>query len=85
MRFTERIKALENETKSYKEDLNTLLMRIDETEKENYEIRSMNDMNLAEEKQKLLKEVEDIKKREENLERELSHKLEKEFYRIQHE
>jgi hypothetical protein len=30
----------------------------------------------------LLKEVEEIKKREENLERELSHKLEKEFYRI---
>jgi hypothetical protein len=50
MRFTERIKALENENKSYKDDLNTLLMRIDETEKENYEMRNMNEIKLAEEK-----------------------------------
>lgn len=50
MRFTERMKSLENENKSYKDDLNTLLLRIDETEKETYEMRSMNEMKLAEEK-----------------------------------
>lgn len=38
---------------------------------------------MTEEKQRLLVEVEEIRKREETLEQELSHKLEKELFRMQ--
>jgi hypothetical protein len=61
------------------------MSRVEEIERENTELRTNGDAILDREKKLLLEEVEEIRKREENLERELSEKLEQEILRMQTE
>lgn len=51
-------------------------------DKENFELKTKGEQKLIEEKMKLLVEVEEIRKREENLEIELTKKLEREIFKI---
>jgi hypothetical protein len=61
------------------------MTRVEEIERENTELRTNGDAILDRENKLLLEEVEEIRKREENLERELSEKLEQEILRMQTE
>ena len=53
------------------DDLQSLLSRIEECERENTEMRIAGDSKIDEEKRKLLLEVEEIRQREEKLEQEI--------------
>lgn len=61
------------------------MSRLEESEKENTELRLKGDKKIEEEKMKLLKEVEEIRTREEMLEKEIQLKLEEEILRMQQE
>jgi hypothetical protein len=58
---------------------------VDECERENTELRLDGEQKLDEEKMKLLQEVEEIRKREELMEREIQDKIEGEILRMHHE
>ena len=58
---------------------------MDECERENTELRLDGEQKLDEEKMKLLQEVEEIRKREELMEREIQDKIEGEILRMHHE
>ena len=82
LRMKEQIKSYDTKLKSYNDDIQTLLSRIEDVENENKALRTHQDQKLSEEKKKLLHEVEEIRKREEKLENELAVKLEQELYRM---
>ena len=62
-----------------------MISRVDECERENTELRLDGEQKLDEEKMKLLQEVEEIRKREELMEREIQDKIEGEILRMHHE
>ena len=75
-RLLERVKFLEKEKIHMQDDLDSMISRLAEVERENTEFRINADKFLAEEKRTLLNEVEEIRRREETLEADLSDKLE---------
>ena len=68
-----------------REDVQQLISRVDECERENTELRLDGEQKLDEEKMKLLQEVEEIRKREDLMEREIQDKIEGEILRMHHE
>lgn len=63
-------------------DIENLIARLSESEKENVEFKIQGEKRIDEEKRNLLHEVEEIKKREEQLEQEIKQKIEEEMIRI---
>lgn len=65
------MRILEQENQMMREDLQQLISRVDECERENTDLRLDGEQKLDLEKMKLLQEVEEIRKREEMMEREI--------------
>eukprot|EP00347_Sterkiella_histriomuscorum_P022602 403337865 len=83
VRLQEKLRSVENQNFQMNEDLQSLLTRIEECERENTEMRIAGDSKIDEEKRKLLLEVEEIRQREEKLDQEIQQKLEEEIIRMQ--
>lgn len=79
------MRFLEKEKASLQDDLESMISRLAEVERENTDFRINSDKLLIEEKRRLLMEVEEIRRREESLEAELSEKLETEIARMNSE
>ena len=62
-----------------------MLSRVEETEKENTDLRLSADQRFNEEKALLLQEVDEIRKREEAMEKEIQEKLESEILKMHHD
>lgn len=65
------MRFVETQNSQLNEDLQSLLARVEECERENTEMRIAGDKRIEEEKRKLLLEVEEIRQREEKLEVEI--------------
>jgi hypothetical protein len=76
------MRGIEEENSLLKEDIQHLLSRVEEAERENTDLRITGEQKLDEEKRKLLEEVEEIRKKEELMEREISDKIEGEIMRM---
>lgn len=85
VRLQERVRVMEAQMAEQGEDLESLMARLADAEREVVDLKISGDRRLDEEKRLLLAEVEDIRSREETMELELQKKLEEEIARLQSE
>ncbi|CDW87568.1 UNKNOWN [Stylonychia lemnae] len=82
-RLMDKIRLIEQLSTQQNEDIQGLITRVEECERENTELRIRGDQKIEDEKKKLLQEVEELKKNEQQLEEALSSRFEEEIIRIQ--